>query len=113
MEICRACGAKNRCQDVCDGNNVQKTSGRKNWKFVLVVLCIFVGYRQNFIGLPEVRVRVRAGKRTAEDLARFKKHKMVGLVIIAIGIGFGLPDLMRFLCPSPNCHMFVAGLLPK
>jgi hypothetical protein len=66
---------------------------------IWVLLCIFVGFRQISIGLPDVRDRIRAGKGTAEDLARLKKHKMLGWIFIVIGIGSGLPDLMRFLFP--------------
>lgn len=65
---------------------------------VWLLLCIVVGFREIYCGLPEVRERVRAGKGTEEDLKRLKKKKLLGLAII-IGPGFclSLPDLLPLL----------------
>lgn len=65
---------------------------------VWLLLCVIVGFREIYSGLPEVRERVRVGTGTAEDFRRLRKKKLFGwFIIVGCGIGMTLSNLIPLI----------------
>jgi hypothetical protein len=73
---------------------------RQIGSLVWLLLCVIVGFREIYSGLPEVRERVRAGSGTPEDFRRLRKKKFFGwFIIVGLGISMTLSDLIPLIVP--------------